>query len=569
MKRVLALLLLTSVLLPVFYGCTSEIAPEESMSLTEELQNESEGSPIPQGSAEQSGPQSGTQQPEPSQVSGIIYPLDNPGGKTIRLWLEVPPMIGPYCEDMAQVAAFRAATEATGVPIVVDAASTAAQEQFQLMMASGSYVDYDVIVNVASMYGSASAAYDDGILIALNDYVDANMPDYSAFLKEADFSKYVTTDDGLLLDIAGLSTGGMAQGTAIRKDWLDTLGLEVPVTYDDYYNVLKAFQTAYGCSEPFLLNSTGFVDNNFLCGGYGISTAGAFGSSNDWYVVENGIVRYSLLSEGFKEYVTMMHKWYTEGLFSDNFLSNVQGAGFSYDSQMLGGDAGIFVTGTDALGTSYAERAEDPNFTVIPIPDAVKNSGDIIKVGITPNSDPVSNRWNVTTGCDNIELVLKYSNWYFTEAGGLACNWGIEGEGFVYVGGEPQYTDLVTNNPDGMMLFVSTAIYTNWNAPYIIDERSTTASFDSGAQREAKKVWNSNRSTENKCYGDLTTDEAVEYNRIFPDINTYASEMTLNFITGNTSIEDGWDTFVSTIESMDIETCLKLRQAAYDRYLKR
>ena len=37
---------------------------------------------------------------------------------------------------------------------------------------------------------------------------------------------------------------GMRDGWFINKDWLDKLGLDIPVTTDDFYNVLKAFRDA-------------------------------------------------------------------------------------------------------------------------------------------------------------------------------------------------------------------------------------------------------------------------------------------------------------------------------------
>ena len=38
-------------------------------------------------------------------------------------------------------------------------------------------------------------------------------------------------------------TEGEQIGPVVRKDWLDTAGLDLPVTYDDYYEALKAFQS--------------------------------------------------------------------------------------------------------------------------------------------------------------------------------------------------------------------------------------------------------------------------------------------------------------------------------------
>ena len=45
-------------------------------------------------------------------------------------------------------------------------------------------------------------------------------------------------------------------GMAMRKDWLDELGLDVPVTYDDWHNVLTAFKEQKGATAPLWINAS-------------------------------------------------------------------------------------------------------------------------------------------------------------------------------------------------------------------------------------------------------------------------------------------------------------------------
>ena len=39
-------------------------------------------------------------------------------------------------------------------------------------------------------------------------------------------------------------------GLVIRTDYLEQVGMDVPVTYDDWYNVLKAFKEKLGLKYP-------------------------------------------------------------------------------------------------------------------------------------------------------------------------------------------------------------------------------------------------------------------------------------------------------------------------------
>ena len=45
----------------------------------------------------------------------------------------------------------------------------------------------------------------------------------------------------------------------IRKDFLDTLGLDVPETYDELYDVLVAFRDELGLPAPMNLDGMSMV----------------------------------------------------------------------------------------------------------------------------------------------------------------------------------------------------------------------------------------------------------------------------------------------------------------------
>lgn len=46
---------------------------------------------------------------------------------------------------------------------------------------------------------------------------------------------------------------------------------------------------------------------------------------------------------------------------------------------------------------------------------------------------------------------MKLFDYLYSEEGMLLMNFGVEGEQFEYVDGEIKYTDLIMNNPDGLV----------------------------------------------------------------------------------------------------------------------
>jgi len=50
------------------------------------------------------------------------------------------------------------------------------------------------------------------------------------------------------------------------------------------------------------------------------------------------------------------------------------------------------------------------------------------------------------------------------------------------------------------------------------------------------------------------------------DLNTYATQSTLKFITGELSVEDDWDAYIANLESLGVVRVQEICQIAYDRY---
>ncbi|HBP39204.1 MAG TPA: ABC transporter substrate-binding protein, partial [Clostridiales bacterium] len=64
----------------------------------------------------------------------------------------------------------------------------------------------------------------------------------------------------------------------------------------------------------------------------------------------------------------------------------------------------------------------------------------------------------------------------------------------------------------------------------------------------------------------LTYDEAeaAELSMYETAIKSYLQEMTAKFITGESDIETGWDSYLSELEEIGLDNMLAIYQAAYD-----
>ena len=63
----------------------------------------------------------------------------------------------------------------------------------------------------------------------------------------------------------------------------------------------------------------------------------------------------------------------------------------------------------------------------------------------------------------------------------------------------------------------------------------------------------------------MTSDENTDYSNLYVEIESYVQENNVKFITGERSLDE-YDDYRSTLKDMGIDECIKLRQAALDRY---
>ena len=137
------------------------------------------------------------------------------------------------------------------------------------------------------------------------------------------------------------------------------------------------------------------------------------------------------------------------------------------------------------------------------------------------------------------------------------------------VDGKVQYTDLITNNPNGFnAMFNTCSEIAFFDLPFDCAMERKAATFSNEAEAKAQEVWRANTSNEMQYYGSLSVPESEQYGTIASDLATKAAETVSKFINGDKPMEE-WDAFIAELESMGIDQCIELKQAAYDRYQAR
>lgn len=451
----------------------------------------------------------------------------------------------------------------TGVHLEFEMVSSADyQTNFNLMIASGNLAD--MIYVGASYYAEgADAAIDDGYFLDLTDLVDEYMPNYERIrTSDVQYELLSTTDSGRLGAVYELrqSKQGPWLGLWIRQDWLDDLGLETPVTFDDYHEVLTAFKNEKGATAPLILNFSG-SDGEFG------TMSGGLNVLNSWQLDETGKVNFGPYMDAWKEYVTIMHQWYTEGLIDPDFMATDERTADM--AKVVTGASGLFAA-LYTMPSVYEAASEDPNMNLAPVNPPVMNEGD--EGHIRLRDSYTSGNTAISADSENWEVALRWLDYLYTEEGALLANYGVEGDTFEFdENGEPVFTDKILNNENGWTMTQAVASYlcpsagianwSDWTRELAGVPEKDQACYD--VWSEFSDDWRLPSSVT------LTQDESTERAALYADISTIVKEQTAQFISGALDIEENWDAYISALEASGIERAIEITQAAYDRYLAR
>lgn len=468
--------------------------------------------------------------------------------------------------------------ENTGVNVdlrVVD--KTQETDQFNLMIASGDYTDF---FPAADYSAGLEAAMEEEIVTDLTDLVEENMPNYWTIVNSDQNLLAKVKDADKFLGIYAVKdqmANPSGQGAFIRMDWLEDLGMDVPQTYDELTEVLRAFKTEKGATEALALPNTVNVNNGVLMGGFGsLAELSANGMSVDYgasFYQEDGEVIYGATAEGTRKYLSWLNELCKEGLISmDNMQAREMNPFSEYNAGMASNGTNGYMFNMQPFGGMYNGMSEDPNCNWWPVQDVAETAGQTI-----PFYEEVSlldmTSIAVSTACDEVEVALQFLDYGYSYEGSLLYNFGFQkGSGHEVEtwdfdeNGEPLFDGDAIKQVAESTNIASGVISTKDLAGVVFDKR---LSFEFEERENACfEAWSTNKNTSGILGSKtvLSAEESTEASAIYSDIITYVATSALQFINGDLDVNGSdWDNYVKNIEDMGIEELTDIIQGAYDR----
>ncbi|MDR2542195.1 MAG: extracellular solute-binding protein [Treponema sp.] len=498
----------------------------------------------------------------------INYPIET--NVTITYWLPMSEKVTPNFINYSFTPMGKELTEQTGININwihPPATATAANEQFNLMVAADDLPDV-FVRDLHRLYpGGPQKAIEDKVILQLNDIFNSYAPNLLAFLNaNPDIDKMIKTDTGAYYCFPFIRYEPELRiflGPLIRQDWLDELGLDMPQTIDDWYSVLTAFKNRKGSPAPFTFEYTNLTYYETL------PFALAFDAPSRFFIGEDGVVRFGPIEDGRRDFLRTFARWYREGLIDPDLvtLRNQQ-----VGSKMVSGTSGASF---GALGSRMgawitAALPTNPTYNLVAAPYPVLRRGDSPKMTATEIAFTGVGSASISAKCRYPQIAARLLDWAYSEEGHMFNNFGIEGESYIMVDGYPVFTDFIFSNPNGWTVDQSIAAFARAasDGPLIQDIRYQEQMFTYQVQRDAVKLW-SIEGAENFVLPPITPTprESQDLARIMNEIRTYRDEMEVRFILGMEQLTDAaWENYINTIRRMGIDQALEIQNAALARY---
>ena len=285
-------------------------------------------------------------------------------------------------------------------------------------------------------YGVAALA-NEGAIVPLDDYLDL-IPNIVAAVGEERFADWKAAD-GHFYTIPTIVNVPGSQSTAVRKDWLDKLNMDVPTTWEQWkaywYGVRDNDMNGNGDTTdeiPIVLEmgQNGERSLHALLNAFGIKAS----SDAQFCVLDDGTYTMVYEHPRYREFITEMQQLYADKIIDQEFATRYQADMYN---TMSGNLAGTVFTWAEQCAvhseTLIANGVEDGLYlTCAPITGPYGDQYIQKRQGITGN-------WCITAKAEadgKVEDILKFWNWMFSDEGVMLYNYGIEGYTYTMVDGK-------------------------------------------------------------------------------------------------------------------------------------
>lgn len=460
------------------------------------------------------------------------------------------------------------------------------KEQLNLALASGDLPD--VIMNVGVSPEQQMIYGEQGIFVSFTDLIEKYGENTKKIFQEMPEVKDAITAPGnkiySLPYINDCYHCSLDYKMYVFKPWLDKLGLKEPTTTEEFYQMLKAFKE----KDP---NGNGKADEIPLVGG--ISTgAGPSRSQIDVWImnsfiyddgdkrmlVKDGKIDVAYNKDEWKEGLKYMNRLFKEGLLSkESFTLDKDGLKKIAENPNIA--IGGAIPAHSPSDITIVEGSSNRWLDYQPIAPVKGPNGYQKTTWLA--YDKIRGGDFIMTSADKYpEATMRWADFMYDFEANLYSNFGVKGSSW----DDPKPGDKGRDgNPAKYRLLV----------PFGRVQNESWSQY--GLNYRTDKDWYAGQAVlkqpdKEKMYYDVTKKNYEPYkpkiDEIVPPlffapadaqqlaeldktINDYVKTMTAKFIIGEADIDKEWNTYVSTLDKMNLKKYLEIYQKALDAKKKK
>lgn len=368
-----------------------------------------------------------------------------------------------------------------------------------------------------------------------------------------------TIDGGKIYGLPKISEEAWGQYWIINKKWLEELGLDMPKTVDEFYDVLNAFKN----NDP---NGNGRKDEEgFAFWEWNPNMWNPWGLNLGWYnkmtVDEKGKVYYGPMTSNFREGIRFWKKCYDNGLIYKKAI----GTGYAeFEAILKEGKVGCFIW---PWPESLFDEKKLKDYVPFNFPLG-NNVGDF-KAGVANYSDGIAPfNYVITSACKNPEVALRLLDYLYTPDGHLLSTYGTPGRFYTKVGNKYK---MLSNTKDNYLQYgLGDILPTNAQSMrgLTIEKHESEMNYREKYQKMAKDMCKEIFTPRKAKYStyNLVLNEAE--NKRAQEIMTNMTgsyEWGIQAIMGAKNVETEWNAFIADYERKGAKELASIYQAAFDR----
>ena len=506
------------------------------------------------------------------------------GGK-FTYWVPMDTSVGRTHSSFNELLMYKEMEKRTGteVEFLHPSAGSTGSEAFQVLLASGDYPD--MIEYWWNEYpGGGDQAIEDGVIIALNDYMEDYAPNYYYYMegeggKENGYLYKASTisDAGNYYGFKNLNVGRYRgfTGIFVRKDMLDKWGLDIPTTIDEWELV---FKTAKENGVKYPLTGT-----SVIAGNSGNNMFNSAWNVGNWFYVDGETVKYGPFEPEYKEYVKKMAEWVKEGYLDIDYVTNDNTIVNGYITNGTSIAANCYVSNISMLMDAMKEKNPEFNLAACPFPVMKDGQIPLFQSYQSPASEPtvvISAQCGIDNE-DRYKEAISWCDYLYSEDGMILKSFGVEGDTFTRETDENGiehfvYTDKITKNYEEYGAHdIGAALYHHFlpaNHPGFNQHPDYfTGYYPYQQQKDAVEEWNKYvEEAEKYAFPSVTysSEEAARKATIEANGSDNLTAAISNIILGKASI-DAYDKAIKDAKKAGYDELIQINQEAYNRYISK